>query len=101
MRAIHIKSRGILIRWFRRWIYQLMCEQAQIVDQVESWTTMKDCTSCKKSIAVSSLYCPLCGGVQARHTEQIESLSITNMINAYKRPEERPWQTYRRLHYKH
>lgn len=98
MSMIQIKSRGILVRWFRRWIYQLVREQAEIVGQVESWASTKDCTNCKQPITVKSIYCPTCGSAQMKHTEQIEKLSITNIISAYKLPQERPWQAYRRLH---
>jgi hypothetical protein len=97
MHAIHIKSRGILVRWFRRWIYQLVREQADIAEQAENWTSTKDCTNCKHPIAVKSVYCFLCGSAQMKNTEQIEKLSLTNMIMAYKQPQERPWQAYRRL----
>jgi hypothetical protein len=94
MHAIHIKSRGILTRWFRRWIYRLVREQAEIVGQAELWTLTKDCINCRQSIGKTSLYCPICGSMQYAQTEQ---LSLTNMINAYKLPQERPWQAYRRI----
>ncbi len=97
MHAIQIKSRGILARWFRRWLYQLVREQAHIYEQAEFWSPTRDCIGCGKPIAAQSVYCSLCGVVQSKNTEQIEKLSITNMINTYKRPQERPMQTYRRL----
>ena len=61
---MQIKRRGILTRWFRRWIYQLVCEQAAIRGQAALWMPTQPCIICEAHMVQGCRFCPYCGALQ-------------------------------------
>src|SRR5947209_5998150 len=100
MRNRHARWRPI--RWLRRWIYKLVCEEAMICGQAALWMPSQMCWCCRASIQSDSRYCSRCGVAQAGyHAEQMTPIpieeeqeeetpeSITDRMQALRKPGER------------
>jgi hypothetical protein len=61
---MQIKRRGMLQRWFQRWIYTLVCEQAAIQGQAALWMPTQPCIICEAHMVQGCRFCPYCGALQ-------------------------------------
>jgi hypothetical protein len=97
------RRRGRLLLWFRRWLYHLICEEAEAKVEATLWSPFRSCWSCNSAIMSNSRFCSSCGISQsAKQTGPItpvpSELSVTDRMQTYKLAGERPVQVYHRLY---
>ncbi len=63
------KHRSKVMRWLRRWLYRLVCEQASIAGEIALWMPTDHCWWCGYENRSGSCYCAMCGIAQ-RHSTQ-------------------------------
>lgn len=103
MSARMTRRRGRFLRWFRRLLYLLVCEEAAAKGEAALWSPFKLCWCCNSAIMANSRYCSSCGVSQSgKSTGPITpvppELSVTDRVQVARNLGERPVKAYNRLY---
>lgn len=97
------RRRGRFLRWLRRVLYLLICEEAGAKGEAALWSPFRACWCCNSAIISNSRFCSSCGISQtSKQTGPITptppELSVTDRVETMKKLGVRPIKAYNRFY---